>query len=445
MRASNSQSGFTIGFAFAAAGALAGLLYSCSSGSSGPDAALGGSSTAGGSAGAAGAGMGGSPAEGGTGGGAAVAGSAGNGGSGGGGSGGSAGAGGSAGGPSMLPGKPVVYVGGYGTNYPLRAFDLNETTGALTPRGGDFDAGNNPSYLALNSTRTHLYAANELDNGEGGITALAIQNDGSLTTLNHRSGSDGGYCHLAVHPSGKFVIGASYNGGSVSVFPINADGSLGPELDTQDFGDGAQAHAVDYAGAGKYLLVPTKGNDRVEQLMISETGMLSLNTPAFVMSADGAGPRHIAIHPQGKLAFVINELANSVTPYQLAEDGTLTPGTTLSSLPQGYQGGGSGAHIELSPDGRFVYASNRGHDSIVVYQADQTTGALTLIEHEPTRGQTPRDFDVDPNGKFLIVANQGSNNLSVYRIEDNGALTPLGTPSAAPPQPAAVQIHYVSE
>jgi len=358
------------------------------------------------------------------------------------GGGGNAGEGG-AGGGGKLPGSPVVFVGGFGANYPLRVYDLDKSTGALTPRGGDFNAGTDPSYLALDPSRTHLYAANENDGSEGGLTALSIAADGKLTKLNHQTGSDKGFTYVAIDPSGKFAFGASYNGGSVSVFPIMADGSLGPELDNVDFGDNAKAHSVGFDKSGKYVLVPTLGAGQVQQLMLGADGKLTPNTPPSAAAPSGAGPRHIAVHPSGTLAFVANELNSTVTPYQLSADGKLTAGTTVSSLPMNFNGDNKGAHIELSPDGRFVYASNRGHNSIAVFSADQTTGALTLVEHEPTRGSAPRDFDVDPNGDVLIVANQDSANLSVYKIEPNGGLTPLGTPTASATMPSAVQIHYL--
>jgi 6-phosphogluconolactonase len=423
--------------------------FGCSSDDK-PEPDKGGSD--GGSAGASGATTGGQPV---AGGGNPGAGTAGKGGAGatagsagstvGGGAAGGAGATGGAGtaGGATLSGSPVVFVGGFGANYPLRVYDLDKTTGALTQRGSDVDAGTDPSYLALDPTRRHLYAANENDSADGGITALSIGADGKLTKLNHQTGSDKGFTYVAVDPSGKFVLGASYNGGSVSVFPIKADGSIGAEIDNVDFGADAKAHSIGFDQTGKYVLVPTLGAGQVQQLLLGEDGMLRPNTPPNVAAPSGAGPRHIAVHPNGKLVFVANELNSTLTPYQLSADGKLTAGTTVSSLPAGFSGSNKGAHVELSPDGRFVYASNRGHDSIAVFAADQSSGALTLVEHESTRGKTPREFDVDPNGDVLIVANQDSASLSVYKIEENGGLTPLGSPTASAPSPCAVQIHYL--
>jgi 6-phosphogluconolactonase len=188
------------------------------------------------------------------------------------------------------------------------------------------------------------------------------------------------------------------------------------------------------------MFIPNKGNDEIAQLSIDSAGTLTPNTPATVRTAAGAGPRHIAMHSSGKLAFVINELNSTMVPYQVSAAGTLTAGTSVSTLPAGFNGQNSGAHVEVTPDGKYVYGSNRGHDSIVAFSADQTTGALTLIEHEPSRGRTPRDFDMDPDGRFIIVANQGSSEIAAFRIETDGKLTQLGDTQSGPAGAQAVQI-----
>lgn len=347
---------------------------------------------------------------------------------------------------SAFTGTPIVIVGGYdygSSSYPLRTFDIDKATGALTQRGSDVDAGPNPSYLALGPSGRVLYVANETDDAAGGLTAVAMGDDGALTFLNHQTGSDGGFTYVAVDPSGSYALGASYNGGSVSVFPIEGDGSLGAELESRDFGDGAQSHAVGFVATGGFVLVPNKGNDEVAQLVLGADGMLADNTPGSVASGAGAGPRHIALDPNGEFAFVINELDSSLTSYALSMSGTLTAGATVSTLPDGFQGQNSGAHVELSPNGRFLYASNRGHDSIAVFEVDATSGALSLLEHEPTRGSTPRGFETDPAGDVLVVANQDSGTLAVFAVAADGNLSPLGDPVNGPPSPAAVQFVYL--
>lgn len=362
------------------------------------------------------------------------------------GSGGTSGGGGS----PALPesGTPIVIVGGfdYGSSgYPLRTFDLDKATGALTQRGSDVDVGPNPSYLALAPGGGFLYVANETDDAAGGLSAVSIADDGALTFINHQTGSDGGFTFVAVDPSGRYAFGASYNGGSVSVFPIQDDGSLGPELDQRDFGGGAQSHCIGFDASGRFVFVPNKGNNEVAQLVLGEDGTLTDNTPSSVTAPQGAGPRHFALHPSGSFAFVINELGSSLTPFRVDPSGTLTAGTTVSSLPANFNGQNSGAHVEVSPDGNYVYGSNRGHDSIAVFSVAPDTGELTLVEHEPTRGRSPRDFELDPQGDVLIVANQDSGTLTVFGVGTDGALTPLGEAVDGPPSPAAVQMVYLPE
>jgi 6-phosphogluconolactonase len=343
-----------------------------------------------------------------------------------------------------ITGTPMVVIGGYdyGSNsYPLTTYDLDPESGALTERGS-VDAGANPSYLALAPSGTELYVANEIDSEFGGLTALSIAADGTLSVLNHQSGSDGGFTYVAVDPSGSFAFGAAYNGGSVSVFPIQADGSLGAEVTNRDFGNQSNSHCVGFDPAGRFAFVPNKGNNEIAQLILGSDGSLSDNSPATVNTAPGAGPRHIAIHPNGGLAFLIAELDSTMTPYQISPEGTLTPGTSLSTRA-GTGGQNTGAHVELSPDGHFVYGSNRGDNDIVVFAADQTSGELTLIENESSRGSTPRDFDIDPYGRVLVVANQDSNDLAVFAIANDGSLEPLGQTVTGPPQPAGVQIVYL--
>lgn len=370
--------------------------------------------------------------------------------SGGAGGGSNAGSGGSAGGPAKQSGTPLVYIGGFG-DFPVRTYELNKTTGALTQRGNGEAAGKSPSYLALHPSAPYLYNVNEETGGGAGVTAHHVKADGTLEPLNHQQGTDDspgscngscGFTHLAVAPNGKLLMAASYDGGSVSVFPINADGTLGAEKQKLDFGNQAEAHSVGFDPLGQFAWVPTLGLDRVQQLKLSADGGLSKNTPSDVQSAQNAGPRHIAVHANGKLAFVINETASTMTPYAVSTDGKLTAGNTVSTLPQGATGETYGQHVELSPDGRFLYGSNVGHDSIAVFAVDQASGALTWLQDQPSGGMWPRDFDVDPNGEVLVVANRDSSNLAVFKIGGDGKLTPLGQPQKVPDQPTGVVIRY---
>jgi 6-phosphogluconolactonase len=360
---------------------------------------------------------------------------------------GGVGAGGSGGAPPKVSGTPLVYVGGFG-NFPLRVYELNKATGALTPRGNGVDGGSSPSYLAVNPAGTHLYSINEENGQQAGVSAYQIKADGTFERLNHQQGTDKscegscGFTHVAVDPSGKLVLAASYDGGSVSVFPVNADGSLAAEKSMLDFGGQSFAHAVGFDSTGKYAFVPTKGLDRVQQLKLGADGTLSANTPANVQSSANAGPRHLALHPNGKLVFVMNETSSTLTAHTITPTGTLTAGASASSIPAGFQGETYGQHVEVSPDGRFVYGSNVGHDSIAVFSVDPASGAPTLVQNQPSGGAWPRDFDVDPNGEVLVVANRDSNSLSVFKIAADGKLSALGAPTTVSAEPSAVVIRY---
>jgi 6-phosphogluconolactonase len=338
-------------------------------------------------------------------------------------------------------GTPVVYVGGYGGNFPLTTYDLDTDSGTLTARAATVDGGNSPSYLAVAPSGQFLYAANESDDASGGLTAFAIGADGGLTKLNHVTGSDKGFTFVAVDPTGKFALGASYNGGSVSVFPLAVDGTLGEELDSHDFGEGAQSHSVGFDPSGAWVFIPNKGKNEVAAIGLSANGMFSSTPPLATPTAGGAGPRHIAVRRDGSAAFVVNELNSTLASYSIA-GGALTEVDTISTLPMDFNAQNSGAHVELSPDEQFVFTSNRGHNSLAVFSTT-TQGELSLVEHEPCGGSTPRDFDVDPAGKVLIAANQDSDTLTVFRISDDGTLEALGQPVAAPDSPSAVQIVYL--
>lgn len=355
--------------------------------------------------------------------------------------GGTSGAAGAAG-EGAFTGDPMVYVGGYDPS--VRSYRLDRMTGELASAGAPANLGSNPAYIAVDPTRTHLYFANESDGPQGGVTAAAIGASGALTPMSRQGVDNEGFVHLAVAPNGKFVVAASYNGGIVSVFPIEADGDVGTAVGTERFtGAVIQSHSVTFDLAGTHVFVANKGLDSVAQFTFDRTsGALTPSTPPTAATADGAGPRHMAIHPNGAFAYVINELDSTLTSYALSAEGLLAPLETTSTLPDGFSGQNTCAHVEISPDGTLLFGSNRGHDSIAVFAIDGDSGALTLIEHESTRGRTPRDFDVDPAGEYLVVANQDSDNLAVFRIAADG-LTPIGDPVSGASSPAAVQFVYL--
>jgi 6-phosphogluconolactonase len=299
-------------------------------------------------------------------------------------------------------------------------------------------ATSNPSFLAIRPDGRSLYAVNEQEefHGQktGGITAFEIDPaSGRLTQLDEKPSGGGAPCHVLVDRSGKLVFVANYDGGSVAVFKIERNGSLGERVALFQFsGKGANphrqeaphAHCVTLTPDNRFAYMADLGRDRIA---IYRCRSHDLAPEASV--APGAGPRHVAIHPNGKFAYVTNELGNTITAFDLdRETGALTEIQTIPTLPEGWHGVSTTAEIVVSPDGRFVYDSNRGHNSIAIFSIDASSGRLTPVGFEPTQGKTPRGFTIDPTGNFLIVANQDSDNIVVFRIDHrSGKLTPTGS------------------
>lgn len=333
--------------------------------------------------------------------------------------GGAASAGGSAGGTASTA-RLLAYVGSGNGN--ITAYAVNANTGAMTMLGAT-NGGTNPSFLAFDVPRARLYAVNEGNPGQ--IAAFELRADAGLALINRVSSQGAGPAHVSVHPSGRFVMAANYTGGNVAILPVR-DGGLGAASDTD--ASGGQAHQIISDATGRFVYVPCKAADHVAQYRFdADAGTLAALSPATVSTANGAGPRHLALHPGGQWAFLINELDDTMTSMRVAADGRLTPVDTKSTLPAGFSGNNTCAEVQVHPNGRFVFGSNRGHNSIVSFSFDETSGALTLVGHTPTGGATPRHFDLDPSGRLLLVANQGAGNVHALRIDPTtGVLTPLG-------------------
>lgn len=298
----------------------------------------------------------------------------------------------------------------------------------------------NPAFLAIDPTKRFLYAVNEsgefLGKKGGGLTAFAIdQNTGTLTKLNEVT-SPGVPCHLSVHPSGKAVLAANYGGGNVVIYPVKKDGSLGEVSDVaQHTGKGAapgrqegpHAHCVMLDATGQFAFAPDLGIDKVMIYKV-DAAKAKLKPNGFAALKPGAGPRHFAFHPTYDFAYVISELNSTMTAFRYNKSkGALTELQTLSTLPEGYKQTSYCADVHVHPSGKFLYGSNRGHNSIVIYSIDDKTGKLTLIGHESTRGNWPRNFGIDPTGQFLLVGNQNSNSIATFKIdEQTGKLSPYG-------------------
>ena len=308
-----------------------------------------------------------------------------------------------------------------------------------------------PSYVAIHPNRQFLYSVNEVSTFEGqrtgAVSAFAIEaQTGKLTLLNQQSSGGGGPCHLNVDRTGKDVLVANYNGGSCAVLPIDKDGRLGKATAfIQHHGtsvnkqrqEGPHAHGIYLDAHNRFAFVPDLGLDKVMIYKFDPTaGSLTANDPPFASLAPGSGPRHLAFHPSSPYAYVISEMLCTVTAFRYDPDrGSLTPIQTVSTLPDGQQvlPSFSTAEIEVHPSGRFLYGSNRGHDTIAVFAIDQATGTLTPIQHQPTQGKTPRGFGIDPTGRYLLVGNQDSDSVVGFRIDpDTGRLSPTGQTVRSP-------------
>jgi len=303
----------------------------------------------------------------------------------------------------------------------------------------------NPSFVAVHPSHRFLYAVGEIASigGKkgGAISAFAIDAaTGKLTLLNQQSTVGPGPCHVSVDNAGKNAFAANYGGGSVAVLPINKDGSLSKaSAFVQHTGSsvnpkrqaGPHAHAINLDASNRFVFVPDLGLDKVMIYRLDAAkGTLTPNEPAFGTVPPGSGPRHIAFHPNGRFAYVINEMLCTMTTFSYdATRGELKELQTLTTLPAGesVQPGYSTAEVLAHPSGKFVYGSNRGHDTIAIFAVDPQTGKLAPVGHESTQGKAPRCFGIDPTGAYLLAANQGTDNVIVFRIDQkSGKLTATG-------------------
>lgn len=287
-----------------------------------------------------------------------------------------------------------------------------------------------PSFLAIDPSGQHLYAVAETADvrGEGGAYAYSINPDGSLTFLNKQSTGGPGPCHLAVDATDSYLIVANYAGGSVCTFPIGPDGhlqarshfiqhkgsSINPDRQTK-----AHAHSINIDPSNSRAYVCDLGMDRVLVYRIDrERQRLDLDDALTVQTEPGHGPRHFDFHPSGDHCYALNEIGSTVAVYDYdGQSGRLTGKQLISTLPDGWEGTNGTADVHVSADGRFLYASNRGHDSIAIFAIDPATSQLTSIGHESTRGKTPRNFALSPDGRFLLAANQDSANIVAFAVD----------------------------
>jgi 6-phosphogluconolactonase len=307
----------------------------------------------------------------------------------------------------------------------------------------------NPSYLAFDPPGRFLYAVNELKEFEGAATgavsAFAVEPEsGELRFLNRQPSHGTDPCHLTVHQTGRYALVANFMSGSVCVLPVREDGSLGEATDVvQHQGSsvdpvrqaGPHAHAVTLDDSGRYAFVPDLGLDKLMVYTFdAKRGKLAPHDEPWAAVAAGAGPRQLAMHPGGGYAYLINELNSTMTAFRYDRDrGTLREIQTLSTLPEEFKGASTCAEVQLSPSGQFLYGSNRGHDSIVIYAVNQQDGRLTCLGHRSTQGKTPRHFAVSPAGEFLLAANQDTDSVVIFRLDPaSGDLMTTGQTVDAP-------------
>lgn len=349
---------------------------------------------------------------------------------------------------TMAAGQHLIYAGTYtsASSKGIYLLRMNMATGELTLPELVAEA-INPSYLAIAPGGRNLYAVNEVStiNGQpgGGLTAFAIDSrTGRLRRLNEVGTRGASPCYVSVTPDGRYVLAANYSGGNVIVVPAGGDGSLGSATDfEQHQGSGAdpqrqsgpRAHSIIISPDRKWCVAVDLGIDRVMVYRWDEkAGKLEPNDPPFFAARPGAGPRHIAFHPNGRLACLINELDSTLVSCAWdARKGEFKEIQTVTTLPEGFKGTNYCADVHFHPGGRFVYGSNRGHDSLAIWRFDDRTGRLDLVGHESTGGRNPRNFVIDPTGRWLLAANQASDSIVVFRIDaTTGRLTRTGAPTS---------------
>jgi 6-phosphogluconolactonase len=342
----------------------------------------------------------------------------------------------------------ILYVGTYtsGKSEGIYGYHFDTTTGALA-RFNSFKSVN-PSFLTIDRSKRYLYAVNEvgefLSKTSGGVSAFEIERGtGNLRLRNEQATQGADPCHLTIDSKRKALLVANYTGGNITVLPIREDGTLGMAHDVkQHEGSGPKeqqkgphAHCIILDRSERHALAADLGVDKVMVYRFDRaSGKLTPAAQPFAELKSGAGPRHLTLHPSGKFLYVINELDSTMAAFGYSEQtGTLTHIDTVSTLPGDFSGTSYCADVHVSPSGKFLYGSNRGHNSIVVYEIDQRTGKLKLVEHVSTEGNWPRNFTIDPSGAFLLVANQRSDNVVSFSIDPStGRLKPTGQKEEIP-------------
>ena len=337
-----------------------------------------------------------------------------------------------------------VYLGTYTgpKSKGIYSYRFNESTGRAASPAVAADTAN-PSFLAVSPDQRFLFAVNEESDYGGGksgaVSSFAINHKtGKLTFLNQVSSRGPGPCYVSLDKTGHFVLVANYDGGSVAVFPVLHDGRLGQtSAFVQHSGhgvnpkrqEGPHAHCIETDHGDRYAIAADLGLDRLLVYHFdSRSGALTPNQPPFAEVKPGSGPRHFAFDPTGRFLYLVDEMGSTIYSFSYdSSQGVLRPLQNISSLPKSFQGENDAAEIAVHPTGKFLYASNRGHDSIAVFAIDPVKHTLTPVEDVPTQGKFPRSFGLTPDGAYMFVANQKSDNVVIFRIDqETGRLTPTG-------------------
>ncbi len=352
---------------------------------------------------------------------------------------------------TLAAGDTLVYVGTYTgpTSQGIYAFRLKSGPGApaLEPLGLAAEA-RQPSFLAIDPARRLLFAVNEsgtfAGQPTGSVSSFAIDPAGRLTRLSERASGGAGPCHLLLDRTGTSLFVANYNAGTVALLPVAADGQLGeataiirhsgrsvhPQRQTAP-----HAHSVTLDPAERFLFVCDLGIDRVMIYRFDvERGALTPHEPAYAPLPSGSGPRHLVFRPDGRFAYVLSELASTVSVFAYdATRGRLSPVESISTIPTGFTGVTTTAEVAIHPSGRYLYASNRGHDSLAMFAVDAVRGTLRTLGLQSTGGRTPRHFGLDPTGTIVAMANQNSDTIVLARLDPTtGLLTPSPHVASAP-------------
>jgi 6-phosphogluconolactonase len=347
-------------------------------------------------------------------------------------------------GPPPTGAGPIVYVGGFRPE--IDVFRLDMATAKLTQIGVVDSPPAAPSYFAWASSGKFAYSVDESDNGKV-VSYTVNQSTGMLTRLNDASAFGVGPTYITLDKTGKFALTASWaedRPASISVVPIGADGKVAAPVDSRAFAVNGHAHYITTDPTNKYVFASINGLEYIAQYKFdAATGKLTENTPDRVMRPKGGDPRHMDFHPNGKFLYMINEHGATVTVYAFdATTGLLTQIQDIPTLPAGYAGAAMNttAQLLVHKSGKFVYGSNRGHNSIVIYSVDQATGMLTLIGHQTEGvGGRPRNFNFDPTGTLLLLASQDDGTITIFKVDEaSGKLQQVG-----PAVPAGIKPTYV--